>query len=124
MDDSSWTLSRLSTYAQGNHSRRDAFELSRRLVLINDARPPEWSGTSNALDCAEWLGLAPYAPGMVSWDVFDAVLTPGDLILMRVFEDRLSVDHFGDIAIQKKNARLPQVRIIRDYGMFDRREAP
>jgi len=94
------------------------------LVLINDARPAEWGGTSNPPDCAEFLGLDPYAPEMVSWDVFDAVLTPGDLILMLVFRDRAAADHFAGTVLLKENARLRQVRVIRDYGMFDRREAP
>jgi heme-degrading monooxygenase HmoA len=94
------------------------------IVLITDERPAEWEGTSNAPDCAEWLGLDPYAPEMVSWDVFEAVLAPGDLILMLVFRDRTAADHFADTVLLKENARLRQVRVIRDYGMFDRREAP
>lgn len=69
------------------------------IILINNARPAEWVETSNPPDCAEWLGFDPYAPGMVSWDVFDAVLTPGDLILMMVFQDGASADRFGDMAI-------------------------
>jgi heme-degrading monooxygenase HmoA len=94
------------------------------IVLITDARPAEWGGTSNPPDCAEWLGLDPYASGMVSWDVFEAVLAPSDLILMLVFKDRAAADRFGDTVLLKENARLRQVRVIRDYGMFDRREAP
>jgi len=94
------------------------------IVLITDARPAEWRGTSNPPECAEWLGLDPYAAEMVSWDVFDAVLTPGDLLLMLVFRDRASADHFSDTVLLKDSARLRQVRVIRDYGMFDRREAP
>ena len=95
-----------------------------RIVLITDVRPTEWGGTSNPPDCAEWLGLDPYAPDMVSWDVFDALLTPGDLLLMLIFRDRAAADHFGDTVLLKQSARLRQVRVIRDYGMFDRREAP
>jgi heme-degrading monooxygenase HmoA len=94
------------------------------VVLITDTRPAEWGGTSNPPDCAEFLGLDPYAAEMVSWDVLDSVLTPGDLLLMLVFSDRAAADHFGDIVLLKENARLRQLRVIRDYGMFDRREAP
>lgn len=94
------------------------------IVLINDARPAEWSGTSNAADCAEWLGLDPYATGIVAWDVFETVLTPNDLILMLVFESRASADDFTSTVLLKESARLRQVRVIRDYRMFDRREAP
>ena len=94
------------------------------IVLISDDRPAEWGGTSNAPDCAEWLGLDPYAAGMVSWDVFEAVVAPGRLLLMLVFEDREAADHFSDTVLLKESARLRQLRVIRDYGMFDRREAP
>jgi hypothetical protein len=94
------------------------------VVLVTDARPQEWHGTSNAPACAEWLGLDPYAGDMMSWDVFEAVLTPDDLILMLVFKDQTSADRFSDIALLKPGARLRQVRVVRDYGMFDRREAP
>ena len=94
------------------------------IVLITDARPAAWGGTSNPPECAEWLGLDPYAQEMVSWDVFDAVLTPGDLVLMMVFKDRAAADQFGDTVLLKERARLRQVRVVRDYGMFDRREAP
>lgn len=94
------------------------------VVLIDDVRPAEWAGTSNPADCAEFLGLDPYAPEMVSWDVFEAVLAPSDLMLMLTFRDRASAQHFTDTVILKESARLRQVRVIRDYGMFDRREAP
>jgi heme-degrading monooxygenase HmoA len=94
------------------------------IVLITDERPAEWGRTSNPPDCAEFLGLDPYAAEMVSWDVFEAVLAPGDLILMMVFRDRTAADTFSDTVLLKESARLRQVRVIRDYGMFDRREAP
>lgn len=94
------------------------------IVLITDSRPAEWDETSNPPDCAEFLGLDPYAPGMVSWDVLDAVRTPGELMLMLVFADRAAADHFSDTMLLKESARARQVRVIRDYGMFDRREAP
>jgi hypothetical protein len=93
-------------------------------VLIADERPAEWGETSNAPDCAEWLGLDPYAPEMVSWDVLEAVHAPGNLLLMLVFADDSAADHFADIVLLKESARLRQVRVVRDYGMFDRREAP
>src|ERR1700733_12110322 len=47
------------------------------VTLVDAKRPKEWGETSNPADCAEFLGLNPYADGMVSWDVYDAVLTPG-----------------------------------------------
>jgi heme-degrading monooxygenase HmoA len=94
------------------------------VVLITDTRPTEWGDTSNPPDCAEFLGLDPNAAEMESWDVFEALLVPSDLILMLVFSDRSAADHFCDTVLLRETARLRQVRVIRDYGMFDRREAP
>jgi heme-degrading monooxygenase HmoA len=92
--------------------------------LITAKRPEVWPGTSNAADCAEYLGLNPYADGMAFWDVFEAVLTPGDLILMLAWRDATAAAEFEDQALLPAGARLRQVRVLRDYGMFDRREAP
>lgn len=94
------------------------------VVLVSNARPAEWVGTSNPAECAEWLGLDPYAAGLASWDVLEAALIPGDLMLMMVFRDRSSAAEFSDIMLPTENARLRQVRVVRDYGIFDRREAP
>src|SRR5207237_8531808 len=50
------------------------------VTLIDAKQPADWVATAKPQEVAEWLGLAPGAPGLVGWDVFDAVLTPGDLI--------------------------------------------
>jgi heme-degrading monooxygenase HmoA len=93
------------------------------VTLIDAKRPPEWKDTNSAGDYAEWLGLFPIA-GFLSWDVFDAVLTPGDIILMLTWADEATAKEFEDEASLPIGARLRRVRIVRDYGMYDRREAP
>jgi heme-degrading monooxygenase HmoA len=93
------------------------------IVCLIDARRPE-TDQAEPVEVAAWLGLAPTAPGLVTWDVFDAVLTPGDVILLTSWRDRHAADAFGATASLPDGARLRQVRIVRDYGMFDRREAP
>lgn len=60
------------------------------------------------------LGLDPASPGLAGWDVFEAVLTPGDCLLLRS----------GAAAAAGDDAALRRIRVIRDYGMTDRREAP
>jgi len=56
--------------------------------------------------------------------VFDAVLTPGDIILLMSWRDQDAAQAFERAAAVPDGARLRRVRIVRDYGMFDRREAP
>jgi hypothetical protein len=66
----------------------------------------------------------PDAPGLVGWDIFDAVLTPGDVILLMSWRDHAAAEAFEAAAGLPDGARLRRIRIVRDYGMFDRREAP
>ena len=94
------------------------------VTLIDGKRPPEWIKTVSPEDVAKWLGLAPNALGLVAWDVFDAVLVPGDIILLMSWRDHSTAGAFeGKVSLQD-GARLRRIRVVRDYGMFDRREAP
>ena len=68
-------------------------------------------------------GLRPLH-GFLDWDLFDAVLTPEDIILMATFKDGPTASAFIDSESLPDDARLRSVRIIRDYSMFDWREAP
>jgi hypothetical protein len=78
----------------------------------------------NATETARFLGFKPDAAGLASWDVYDAVLTPGDLILMMVWKTKGDADAFARWVVMPLGSRLRHVRVVRDYGMFDRREAP
>jgi len=94
------------------------------LTLIDARRPTEFAETSNPADCSQFLGLNPYADGLLDWDVSEAVLTPGDLILLQSWRTGPAAEAFELTTDLPKHARLRRVRVIRDYGMFDRREAP
>lgn len=89
------------------------------VTLIDAKRPADWVKQSAPENVAEDLGLRRDAAGLAAWDVFDAVLTPGDVILLMTWRDRAAAEAFVAPGV-----RLRQVRIVRDYGMFDRREAP
>lgn len=94
------------------------------VTLIDANRPPEWVKHANPDNVAKWLGLPPNAAGLVGRDVFDAVLTPGDVILLLSWRDQAAAEGFEGTVSLNDGARLRHVRIVRDYGMFDRREAP
>src|SRR6476661_5421363 len=56
-------------------------------VTFIDAPWPSTScETLNASEAARHLGLKADAAGLANWDVFDSVLTPGDLILMMAWK--------------------------------------
>jgi heme-degrading monooxygenase HmoA len=93
-------------------------------VLIDAQRPSAWVKESAAGDIARWLGLDARSHDVVSWDVFEAVLTLGDIILLSTWRDESAAVAFEKRIAMPGAARLRRVRVIRDYGMFDRREAP
>lgn len=94
------------------------------ITLIDAQRPPEWVKQSEPEEVARWLGLAPDIADLVGWDVFDAVLTAGDIILLTSWKDQAAAEAFEKAVTLQKDARLRRVRVVRDYGMFDRQEAP
>ncbi len=94
------------------------------VTLIDARRPPERVNDAGPDAVAQSLGLAPNASGLVTWDVFDAVLTPGDVMLLLSWRDQATAEAFEDAASLNDGARLRRIRVVRDYGMFDRREAP
>ncbi len=93
------------------------------VCLIDAKRPAHWQA-SNPADSSEYLGINPRAKGMIGWDVFDAVLTPGDLMLLVSWRTKDDAGDFEKSVDLPGGARLRRVRVVRDYGMFDRREAP
>ena len=89
---------------------------AKRRANLSDPAPPS--------ETAAYLGLDRNAPALVEWDVYEAVLTPGDLILMTVWKTKADAETFGKSVKPPEGGRLRHVRVVRDYGMFDRREAP
>jgi hypothetical protein len=92
--------------------------------LTLSTRPPEWKETNNPYDGAKWLGLNPRAADSTPWDIFDAVLTPGEMILLISWRGNAAAQAYGDSFFAKNNARSRRIRVSRDYGKYDRREAP
>jgi heme-degrading monooxygenase HmoA len=94
------------------------------ITLIDAHRAADWVSQQGADGVASSLGLNLGANGLVGWDVFDAVLSPGEVILLMSWRDKEAAAAFERSAYLPEGARLRQIRVVRDYGMFDRREAP
>ena len=92
--------------------------------LIDGKCEPHWLKQQSPESLAHWLGSLPSAEGLMSWDVYDAVLAPGDVILMSTWRDQEAAQQFEAVPAPPRAARRRRVRIVRDYAMFDRREAP
>jgi len=109
-----------------HEQRLDATEAGEAttITLVDARQPSAWVKETRPEDVAEWLGLVRDASGLVAWDVFDAVLAPGDIILLMSWRDQAAAETFEAKVSLHENARLRRIRVVRDYGMFDRREAP
>jgi heme-degrading monooxygenase HmoA len=90
-------------------------------VLITAQREPGLSDAATVEQTAASLALSPRASGLAFWDVYDAVLQPGDLLLHTVWH---GVDDANALQPFSGQQRRRQVRIVRDYSKNDRREAP
>ena len=94
------------------------------MTFVNASIPQASTLGTPSYAVAERLGLVSSAAGLVAWDIFDAFLSPGDLILQMTWRDRAAADAFDATFQLNDGARLRLVRVVRDYGMYDRREAP
>jgi heme-degrading monooxygenase HmoA len=76
-------------------------------------------------DLASDLGLPKTGrDGTVNQEVFESIYNPGKLLLLVSWKDAAPAERWKPKAIAAGELRHRRVRIIRDYGMTDRREAP
>jgi heme-degrading monooxygenase HmoA len=94
------------------------------VTFIDAKRTAQLRDEASAPEIASYLGLDPRAAGLVGWDVFDAVLTTGDLILLMSWKTKANAEALTNSGTVPPDGRLRHIRVVRDYGMFDRREAP
>ena len=94
------------------------------ITLIDALQWPDWAKSHNAEEIALHLGFDLNSYGdCISWDVFDAVRSPGSIILLASWKDAASALSFAQSAMVPDDARVRAVRGVRDYGMFDGRKA-
>ena len=91
-----------------------------RLVTISELAAKDAKPAS--ADVARDLGLAEAkCSGLVDHEVFESIYNPGKLVLLASWANSTA---WEPTAIAGTGLRHRRVRVIRDYGMFDRREAP
>lgn len=94
------------------------------ITLLDAKREPDWVKHAGPDAVVKSLGFAPEASEVVEWDVFDAVAAPGDVIALVKWGELKSAETFRRAGTLPEGVRLRNIRVVRDYGMFDRREAP
>ena len=108
------TEQRLDETEVGTATAVTLVNISHRGHSPNPSDPQEW---------ADLLQLNPWHPQCVSWDIFDAVLTPGELIVFISWQNNDAARAY-EAALSPNSRRVRRVRIVRDYAKYDRREAP
>src|SRR5260370_1379044 len=79
------------------------------VVLTAGHWAPALVGRSTASEVATWLGLDPGADGLESWEVFDAVLEPGDGILMTSWSGEAAAEASQRAVVQRDGTRTRRV---------------
>jgi len=76
-------------------------------------------------DTLAQLGLDSRADGLLDCQIFESITKPGKLLLLGSWRDRAAAAAWKPATpVGAGEIRHREVRVIRDYGMFDRREAP
>jgi heme-degrading monooxygenase HmoA len=71
------------------------------------------------------IGLAEHLAGLIDHEVFESIYTPGKLLLLATWRDADAAGSWVPVATADLGTlRHRQIRVIRDYSMTDRREAP
>jgi heme-degrading monooxygenase HmoA len=94
------------------------------VMLFDAKRSPRSLQAAEPKQVAATLGFLPDTACPASWDVFEAVVGAGDVIAMATWHDQTAATTFEADFSPRDGVRLRRIRVIRDYGMFDRREAP
>ncbi|GJE61595.1 antibiotic biosynthesis monooxygenase family protein [Methylobacterium trifolii] len=106
--------------------RFDATETGRaKACTITELEPDDAAALPDGVGgVLHAVGLDPAAPGLVGHDVFASIYRPGKLLVLGSWAGPEAAGAFGPIPPAATGMRHRAVRVIRDYGMFDRRESP
>jgi heme-degrading monooxygenase HmoA len=110
-----------------DQKRFDATEIGEaKLCTITEVSPAsDQAGGLRPDSLIEHLKLDPHAEGLIDHELFESIYNRGKLLILVSWRDERAASAwkpqpFEEVAL----VRHRQVRVIRDYGMFERREAP
>ena len=97
-----------------------------KVATITEVVPQDDAGFAAKPDVLlAHLGLRAGADGLIAHEVFESIYNPGKLLLLASWRDAEAAKSWVPAKLHAaKSVRHRQVRVIRDYGMSDRREAP
>jgi heme-degrading monooxygenase HmoA len=105
--------------------RFDETEVGQAKVVTITELAPALEGRPATDDLAAELGIPPAgAQGLLDSELYESIYTAGKLLLLGSWSDARAAAAWQPRLSRQGELRHRQVRIVRDYGMFDRREAP
>jgi len=103
--------------------RLDETEAAAKLIALSEAVLDPPPGLEFGAVAARFGAPKDEArPGLVDWDVFESISEKGKFILLTSWRDAAAAGEWGSPI--RGTIRCRRVRVVRDYGMFDRAEAP
>jgi heme-degrading monooxygenase HmoA len=95
-----------------------------KVAIFTEVLPTEKTGVQAEL-LLERLALNPNTHGLVSQEVWASIYNPGKLALLTTWSSFQAAASWMPAATGREaSVRHRRIRIVRDYGRFDRREAP
>lgn len=92
-----------------------------KVVTISEIRP---ESEKPGGDWLAGLGLRDRPDALIDCESYDSIYNPGKLLVVASWRDAAAARLWKPGSLVGAATRHRHVRIIRDYGMFDRREAP
>jgi len=85
---------------------------------------PAKDGKPASADLAADLGLEKARnPDLIDHELFESIYNPGKLVLLAGWKTAAAAEKWKPTAIANNTVRHRRVRVVREYGMFERREA-
>jgi heme-degrading monooxygenase HmoA len=109
-----------------NERRFDDTEVgAAKVVTFTEITPADSAALSVEFELLpSRLGLDASNGTIAEHNVFASIYTPGKLALLVSWKDLKAAERWSPLGIEGAELRHRKVRVVRDYGRFDRREAP
>ena len=105
--------------------RFDVTDTGNANVVTMSELVPAKGGKRPSADLVTDLGVPKSGTaGVIDQEIFESIYNPGKLLLLVSWRNAAAAEHWKPRTVAEGKLRHRSVRVIRDYGMFDRREAP
>jgi heme-degrading monooxygenase HmoA len=107
-----------------HEQRFDETEIGNAKVVTISELSPAKGEKSDSADLVADLGLPNSNDSVIDQEVYESIYNPGKLLLLVAWRDVGAAEQWKPRTLAGGKLRHRSVRVIRDYGMSDRREAP